>query len=65
MGKVVNHLGEVKGELNVSVVCPYCVEHVGQVVVGRRGRSCRARSTVTQKIATEPKVAVFSGLRTG
>jgi hypothetical protein len=65
MGKVVNQLGQLKGELNVSQVGPYLVEQVGKGIVSRCGRGRRARPAVTEKIATEPEVTVFSGQRAG
>jgi hypothetical protein len=65
MGKVVNQLGRVKGKLNVGLVCPYLLEQIGKVTVGRCGRSHRTRSAVTEKIAAEPEVAVLSGQRSG
>jgi hypothetical protein len=65
MGKVVNYLGEVERKLNIWMVRPYLVEHVGKVIVGRCGWSDGAKLAVTDKIAAEPEVAVFGGQRSG
>jgi len=65
IGKVINELGEVKGEENVWLGGSYLVEQVGKVTVGRRGRKSHAGSAVAEKITSKPEVPVFRGKWSG